>query len=357
MSLKNWHKSGFFWLIATNIGLLAVKNMPSIVENYYIPYFFIILRNVFSFLLGWLPFSVGDIFYLLLIAYLIVRIFRFFKNRTFAKLKVNFKTYLFNGFKVALKVCLFFNLVWGIAYNRISFQKSISLDNAKINATEMKAFFGTVVDSLNELSEGLKTDPVIYTKRIFPELTKAYSAAAKKYPKLSYHSFAVKPSLFSKPLSYMGFHGYYNPVTTEAQINASIPDFFKPIVALHEMAHQLGFAQEDQANLIAFIAAEHSNNAAIKYAYYFDLMLYSRGALQLSDSTFVKEKFGQASAKLKHDIAQWRKYVTTHQSPAASLSAWFYNKFLQVNATSKGVSSYNDALGIIINWRKQVKYK
>ena len=61
-----------------------------------------------------------------------------------------------------------------------------------------------------------------------------------KYP-------SVKKSLFSLPLTYMGFSGYINPFTNEANINYNIPASSQVFVINHEIAHQLGIASEKDA--------------------------------------------------------------------------------------------------------------
>ena len=47
--------------------------------------------------------------------------------------------------------------------------------------------------------------------------------------------------------NYVGFQGYYNPFTTEAQYNAELPNTYIPFTLSHESAHQLGFAREQEA--------------------------------------------------------------------------------------------------------------
>ncbi len=55
--------------------------------------------------------------------------------------------------------------------------------------------------------------------------------------------------------NYLGFTGYYNPFTGEAQVNTTVPQFLLPNIALHEMGHQIGYAKEDEANFSAYLAA------------------------------------------------------------------------------------------------------
>ena len=44
-----------------------------------------------------------------------------------------------------------------------------------------------------------------------------------------------------------------NPFTLEAQVNMRMPKINLPVTIAHEMAHQLGYAAENEANFIGFI--------------------------------------------------------------------------------------------------------
>ena len=78
----------------------------------------------------------------------------------------------------------------------------------------------------------------------------------------------VKKSLLSLPLSYMGYSGYLNPFTLESQINAKMPPISQIITSFHEAAHQLGYANEKEANFIAYLSAIKNNDPYVKYAGY-----------------------------------------------------------------------------------------
>jgi hypothetical protein len=73
--------------------------------------------------------------------------------------------------------------------------------------------------------------------------------------------------------NYVGFTGYYNPFTGEAQVNTTVPKFLQPFTASHEVAHQLGYAKEMEANFVGYLAASHSTDTLFRYSVYLDLFL------------------------------------------------------------------------------------
>ena len=54
-------------------------------------------------------------------------------------------------------------------------------------------------------------------------------------------------------LSYLGISGIFIPFTCEANVNATLPDWEIPFTACHELAHQRGFAREDEANYVGYL--------------------------------------------------------------------------------------------------------
>ena len=64
----------------------------------------------------------------------------------------------------------------------------------------------------------------------------------------------------------MGFSGYINPFTLEANINYNIPNISLPVTITHEIAHQIGYAFEDEANFIAIKTLTKSKNNYLRYS-------------------------------------------------------------------------------------------
>src|SRR4030095_10471267 len=113
-------------------------------------------------------------------------------------------------------------------------------------------------------------------KRIlFERTTDAFLYADNVYPFLGYDPQSLKPSLFSYLGNYLGFQGYYNPFSGEGQVNTTVPRFLEPFVTTHEMAHQLGYGKENEANFVGFLACRAYSSNAFRYSVYFDMYNYS----------------------------------------------------------------------------------
>ena len=123
------------------------------------------------------------------------------------------------------------------------------------------------------------------TKLYSKERKKCYDEAAVVYPCLQYKTPSIKSSVYGLLGDYLGFTGYYNPFTGEAQVNTTVPKFLIPYITLHEMGHQIGYAKEDEANFSGYLAAVASHDTLFQYSTYLDLFVYANREVYYFDST------------------------------------------------------------------------
>lgn len=115
---------------------------------------------------------------------------------------------------------------------------------------------------------------------IFAQAQAAYlQSTAAGFSFLAYNTKSVKRSMYGRMGNFLGFLGYYNPFTGEAQLNLTMPRFLIPFVTCHEIAHQLGYASESEANFVAYLAAVRSPDTLFRYSTYFDLFNYANKEL------------------------------------------------------------------------------
>ena len=126
--------------------------------------------------------------------------------------------------------------------------------------------------------------------------------------KSNYKNISVKKSLFSLPLTYMGFSGYINPFTNEANINRKIPSTSLTFVINHEIAHQLGIASEKDANFISYVMLINSDNHYHKfcgYSYALRLCLNELSKIEIDNFYFPIPKDYESLLKLQYGV-NWK---------------------------------------------------
>ncbi|MEP7164655.1 MAG: DUF3810 domain-containing protein [Ferruginibacter sp.] len=321
----------------------------------FFPQFSRFLRTVF----GKLPFSFGDILYGLLVCWLIWKIARFFKFAFRKQPGISKKPLFANAFLDLFIFCtciyIVFNVFWGINYNRKGIAWQLELKMEKYSTEDLKQVNAVLVDHINASKKLLVDNNTSYpsNRELFIMVADAYKQVSVKYPFLIYRPLSIKSSMWGWLGNYTGFTGYYNPFTAEAQLNTTVPKFLQPFVACHEVAHQLGYAKEMEANFVGYLAASNSGNSLFKYSVYLDLFIYANRNLFFTDSVAAKLYSKALSGDVVLDLKEWKEFNRKHQSIAEPLVRWVYGKYLQGNQQPSGVLSYDEVTAFIIAYYKK----
>jgi hypothetical protein len=202
--------------------ILIVKwlgSYPSFIESVYSNGLYDFISKGFRYAFGWIPFSVGDIFYTIA-TILIIRFF-ILEGKTIVKKPKDFflKVFTFISF-----LYFVFHLFWGMNYYRLPMHEKLNLaDN--YTTVELINFTERLVNKTNEIQFQItKNDTVSvaipYSKaEIYKMTTSGFDNLSQENPAFSYSPISIKTSLYSLFLTYMGFSGYLNPFTNEGQVN------------------------------------------------------------------------------------------------------------------------------------------
>ncbi|MEO6838047.1 MAG: DUF3810 domain-containing protein [Ginsengibacter sp.] len=346
------------WLILA--GLIIIIKVFSTnsnwVETYYSTKFYPFFSKILRFLFGWIPFSLGDFLYFSAACWLLWKIIK--------NLKLLFKKEL--NFKIVINKCLkfilifafiyiIFNIFWGINYNRKGIAYQLHLSNLQYDTSDLIMLQNILLQKVNAAKVSVMHSREVYPskKELFKDAENSYDAAARKYNFLKYKNPSVKSSFYGWIGDYLGFTGYYDPFTGEAQVNTTVPKFLQPYIATHEMAHQLGYAKENEANFVGYLAAINSKDTLFHYSVYFDLFLYANHEVYYFDSLASKKALDQLNPEVKNDIRELKQFDLDHQSFFEPLITWLYGNFLKLNQQPQGIRSYNEVVGMLVAYYKK----
>jgi len=151
----------------------------------------------------------------------------------------------------------------------------------------------------------------------------------------------------------MGYGGYLNPFTNEAQVNGRIPKFRDPFVSSHEIGHQLGYSAENETNFIGYLASANHEDIYFRYSAYSYVLGYCLNDIQATD----KEGFDKLYAQLNPGILKNYQEVTdfwaAHQNPLEPVFKSLFNSFLKANNQKDGIQSYNKVVALLVNYHKK----
>ncbi len=329
---------------------LLINQFPSFIERYYATGLYPVISRASRFLLGWIPFSVGDLLYGVAILWIIIRFINFIKR--WRRKQLNRRLALYYGHRLLQTVLLIyigFNWLWGFNYNRLGSAYQMQLNFTKYSNAELIQLTDTLTSKLNVLVTDFAGATIYGDTKVLAKLSQvSYQKAAVTFPFLNHQSISVKPSMLYYGGNYLGFLGYLNPFTGEAQLNTTIPQFLLPYVCCHEMAHQLGYASESEANFIGYLACKQSSDKAFRYSVYFDLYSYAIGDLFRRDSAIARQHLKLLPQKIKDDRKTVSAFFNKNRNPISPAIDWMYDKYLKMNSQPKGKESYNEVVGWLI---------
>lgn len=333
--------------------MFSLRSQSEIVERYYSNGIFPKIRQGFQFLFNYIPFNVGDVLYIAIIVLLVIGIYRFILYLT----RKQFRNtgLLFLAFILQLEIAIaIFYVAWALNYFRQPAQERLDLQTYEYNASDLIAVTSILIDSANQSRASLKASDFRVEKQqiVDPAIKAIVGLSTFDPPLIAIRPFA-KSSLLSPLLNYIGTSGYYNPFTGEAQFNSLMPVFTQPFVACHEMAHQMGFGAEDEANFAAFIAGKSSDNNLLRYSTYYLASQEFMNEVWRTDSTAFRQMKNKISPAVIRDLEIEREYWTKYQGGAARLSSIFYDNYLKANKQPEGLKTYNRMIKLSMAYYKK----
>lgn len=331
---------------------ILFRSQEQITEKVYSQGIYPYISSFCRFVLGIVPFSVGDILYILIP---IGSIFWFIKS---------YKVLRKNPFIILQKIILFITIIissfyflWGFNYYRVPLSKQLGWE---LSYTEADLEFVTdkLIQEANGLHSLLSTKPEellsfpFTQKEIYDKIPQGYEIIRNKFPELVLKGVSIKSSLYSKGLSYMGYSGYLNPFTGEAQVNSLAMQYSFPTVCAHEVAHQLGYASEKEANFIGFLATYHHPEPFFRYSGTLFALRYCLSEIRKSNPDNYTKKVALLREGILENYREASNFWRQYDNPLEVVFKESYDTFLKANAQAGGIQSYDYVTSLLIHYLK-----
>jgi len=319
------------------------------VESIYAETIFPKLSYISKFLFGYIPWSVGDIFYVFAVALLLILIYRGIQE-LFHKRYLAAGRQLLYFLNMVFLLYHIFTINWGLNYYRLPIEKYLKLEREQYKLADYLEFLQIQIDSANTLRAAVQLDE---KKPSFSDIQTEITEFVKQDTFLKGYAantqVRLKSSLWVRAASAVGVSGYLNPFTLEAHINTEAPAFSLPFTAVHELAHQQGIGFEDEANFVAYSRLIHAKNAGFRYAAYYQAVSYLLLELRAINPKLFEAYYQQLSPAVLGDIKKERDFWRQHTGWISDLSGIFYNQYLQQNNQQEGVARYNRMTRLILS--------
>jgi hypothetical protein len=321
--------------------LMLLAGYPELIERYYSEGIYPFICRLLHPALNLVPFSLGDVLYIAVIVYLIYALSRLLK--LIFKRELRQAGVFLMGIVIGVQSgILIFYLFWGMNYFRPPAAELLNLRGSSYSTADLSAVTAILIDSANACRARVTpADLSQNNNAIYKTALKAIVKLSHSSPKFQTYSPHVKSSMLTPLLNCIGTSGYYNPFTSEAQMNYMMPVFDRPVTACHEMSHQMGFGTEDEANFTGFLAGIGSTDRLLRYSAYHLAVDEFMFALHFRDSLASKALRPRISLTVRNDFKAEREYWLSYQSKVSALSSIFYDKFLKANNQPQGLNTYN----------------
>ncbi|SHJ40327.1 Protein of unknown function [Pseudozobellia thermophila] len=326
---------------------------PEVVENYYSKGIYPVISRFFRFLWGWVPFSVGEIIYTLL---LVLALRYMVKNRK--RIKARPLEFVRNVFVVLSVFYFTFNLVWGLNYYREPLADNFGIRDS-ITTAEVIDLSERLVVQVNALQEQITGDSTLRVEvpydrtEIFEKTIAEYDRLSDQFPFLAYNRPSLKKSMYSTLSSYLGIGGYLNPFTNEAQVNALTPVFRFPVVSAHEVGHQVGYSKENETNFIGYLVTMKSDDIYFRYSAAAYALSHCLSAVRRSDKAKFDDLLGRVNGGVRANYQELSEFNAKYANPFEPVFKSVFNTFLKANQQKDGIKSYSKIVELMVGYHEK----
>lgn len=244
---------------------------------------------------------------------------------------------------------VWFYMSWCNNYSRSSIFNRTSTELAQHNDSVFKDFIYSFADNINAAWTHESTPS---QQELEKEVKDFYNSIPQQYglakPKDWQHP---KWMTVSRAYSAVGVQGFMAPLLSESFINADVLPADFPFVYAHEYSHLLGISSEAEANWWAFHACISSNNQAVQYSGYRNILPH---VIINASNLLSEEDFTSWASTIRPEVLKDREtyrqhWMSLHSPLLNDIQDAIYDLFLKSNKVSSGKKNYSEVIQLLIS--------
>ncbi len=326
-------------IILAAVALRSAAFSPAWIEHTYANGVYAGLARTFVPLSNRLPFAVGDLLLIALVAGLGTTWIVGLRRKRYAW-PVRTGLLVVRTAAVAAVVVIWFDAAWALNYRRVPVVGRVAFDATRVTPATVTAFSKRIIAALNA------TAPLAHAhapseETVERSLAQAFGPVARRLGD-TYDVRVSRPktTLLNWWFATAGIGGTWNPFAYETILNADFLPFERPFALAHEWGHVAGFGDESDANLIAALTTLRCADPFIRYSGLF----WAYGFLPDADRQAVP-----VTPLVAADLAAARARFLAHYNPQLFSLQWFvYDKYLRANRVKAGVVSYSLFVQVLV---------
>ncbi len=258
---------------------------------------------------------------------------------------------------ILLSVWAGFCLLWGVNYWTDSFQDKSGIYAQPVALEDLREVTAFFADRVSETAGDVRRDGhglfAVHREEILANSVRAYDGLTEAFPFLAFDDPGVKPMAFSRLMSALDFTGFYSSFTGESNVNVDSPACMLPSTIAHELAHQRGFASEQECNFLAVLASTTCTDPAYRYSGWLIGYVYLGNALYSQDPEgywAIRETLAEeARLDLAYNNAYWAQFQNTAVQKASNK---VYDGILKSYGDERGIQSYGTVVDLLVVYYK-----
>lgn len=237
---------------------------------------------------------------------------------------------------------LVFLAMWGLNYRRVPLEQKLDYDASRVSreaALRLAVESVRIVNGAYAAAHALPPDDAALAAA-FAQAQRIMGAPRGAVPGVP------KASLLGIYFRHAAVSGMTVPFFLEITLSPELLPFERPFTLAHEWAHLAGYADESEANFLAWLTCARGD-ALARYSGWLETYQYATASLHGADRRAVPPLDDGPRADLR---AMRERYMRS--SPVVRATAReVYDSYLRANRVSEGIASYSTVLKLMLGSR------
>jgi hypothetical protein len=335
-------------LIVVAIAAALIPLSPRLVERWYSASIYPRIQHALTPLTNHVPVALLDVVVALLLVVLIGTFVTRLRGgfvRAVARTTLTVVT-----LAAALYLC--FLALWGLNYRRVPLEEKLDFDRSRVTRESAIAFASSAARLVNEgyaAAHGAPADDVALASA-FADAQRLLGAERPAVPGVP------KRSVLTWYFRRAAIDGMTDPFFLEIILNTDVLAVERPFVLAHEWAHLAGYADESEANFLAWLTCARSGGIA-SYSGWLAAYQHTIAALPRADRAAVLPLADGPRRDLRAMSERYARSLPAVRNAARDV----YDSYLKANRVQEGIASYDAVVRLFVatrfspDWQPQLR--
>lgn len=317
-------------VVALAIVVAAAPLPDTLVERWYSSGIFPVIQRLLTPLSNLAPFALFDALWIGAVAVTVIMVRRRVRESGWARGSVRAAGTVLCG---AAVVYLVFLATWGLNYRRVPVIEKVVFDPDRVTGDASTALGDWAVRELNARYAEAHLTPMSLDalQHAFDDVHRALGGKAIVFGR-------PKQTLLGWYFHKAAIAGMTDPFLLETMVAPDLIDAERPFVIAHEWAHLAGYADESEANFIAYLACRRGD-AAARYSAALMTLGYAAPRHAMRDALDIGPRIDVFAIRMRYSRTSGALRFAARES---------YDKYLKANRVEKGVESYDAVVQLIL---------